>query len=44
MLVDIAAARHRSDVLGRAVYFCCAGCKDTFERDPSRFAAAAAHS
>ena len=44
MLVDIAAARHRSDVLGRSAYFCCAGCKDTFERDPSRFVAAAAHS
>src|SRR5262245_3061609 len=44
MLVDIATARHRSDVLGRPVYFCCAGCKATFERDPSRFAAAAAHS
>jgi xanthine dehydrogenase accessory factor len=40
MLVDVATARHRSDALGRAVYFCCAGCKDTFERDPSRFAAA----
>jgi xanthine dehydrogenase accessory factor len=40
MLVDIATTRHRSDVLGRPVYFCCAGCKDTFERDPSRFAAA----
>src|SRR5262245_3827424 len=39
MLVEIATARHRSDVLGRAVYFCCAGCKDTFERDPSRFTA-----
>ena len=39
MLVDIAIARHRSDVLGRPVYFCCAGCKNTFERDPSRFAA-----
>jgi xanthine dehydrogenase accessory factor len=44
MLVDIATARHRSDVLGRAVYFCCAGCKDTFERDPSRFAAAVTQS
>jgi len=40
MLVEIATARHRSDVLGHAVYFCCAGCKDTFERDPNRFAAA----
>ena len=44
MLVDIATARHRSDVLGHLVYFCCAGCKDTFERDPSRFAAAVTQS
>jgi xanthine dehydrogenase accessory factor len=41
MLVDIATARHRAEAWGRAVYFCCAACKDTFERDPSQYAAAA---
>jgi xanthine dehydrogenase accessory factor len=41
MLVDMAAARHRAEAGGRVVYFCCAGCKDTFERDPGRYAAAA---
>lgn len=42
MLVEVATARHRSEAGGRTVYFCCAGCKDTFERDPQRYAAAAA--
>jgi xanthine dehydrogenase accessory factor len=42
MLVDIASARYRSEISGRVVYFCCAGCKDTFERDPQRYAAALA--
>ncbi len=40
MLVEIATARHRALAWGRVVYFCCAGCKDTFERDPGRYAAA----
>ena len=40
MLVEIASARHRSEASGRVVYFCCAGCKDAFERDPGRYAAA----
>ena len=42
MLVAIASARHRSEVSGRVVYFCCAGCKEAFERDPQRYAAARA--
>lgn len=36
MRVEIAAAAHRSEVAGRAVYFCCAHCKTTFDRDPRR--------
>ena len=40
MLVEIASARHRSEASGRAVYFCCAGCKEAFERDPQRYASA----
>ena len=32
MTVDVATARHRSDVGGRAVYFCCLACKGTFDR------------
>jgi xanthine dehydrogenase accessory factor len=40
MLVDVTSARHRAEAWGRVVYFCCAGCKDTFERDPRQYAAA----
>ena len=42
MVVEIAAATHRSQAEGRVFYFCCAGCKDAFERDPRRYAAAGA--
>jgi xanthine dehydrogenase accessory factor len=37
MTVDIATARHRSDLLGRSIYFCCGGCKESFDRDPHRY-------
>jgi xanthine dehydrogenase accessory factor len=33
MMVEIATARYRSERGGETVYFCCAGCKDTFDRD-----------
>jgi xanthine dehydrogenase accessory factor len=39
MTVRIATARHRSDWAGRAVYFCCARCKDVFDADPTRYVA-----
>jgi xanthine dehydrogenase accessory factor len=32
MLVDPATAVHRSESAGGPVYFCCPGCKDTFDR------------
>jgi YHS domain-containing protein len=25
------------EISGRVVYFCCAGCKTSFERDPARY-------
>jgi xanthine dehydrogenase accessory factor len=40
MQVEIATARHRSEAAGRAVYFCCAHCKETFDAAPERYAAA----
>ena len=40
MTVEIATARHQSDWAGRSVYFCCLRCKDAFDADPSRYAAA----
>jgi xanthine dehydrogenase accessory factor len=35
MTVTIATARYRSDAAGRTTYFCCLGCKETFERNPT---------
>jgi xanthine dehydrogenase accessory factor len=40
MTVTIAAARHRADGPGGPVYFCCGGCKERYEREPGRYAAA----
>ncbi|HTY76507.1 MAG TPA: XdhC family protein [Candidatus Bathyarchaeia archaeon] len=40
MTVKVAAARHTSEWAGRAVYFCCARCKEVFDADPARYAAA----
>lgn len=40
MTVEVATARHQSDWAGRSVYFCCGRCKDIFDADPVRYAAA----
>jgi len=40
MTVQRATARHQSDWAGRSVYFCCLRCKETFDADPLRYAAA----
>ncbi|HZT59854.1 MAG TPA: YHS domain-containing protein, partial [Pyrinomonadaceae bacterium] len=39
MTVDPATAAARSEFEGETVYFCCAGCKQKFDADPSRFTA-----
>jgi len=36
MRVDLATAQYRSEAWGRAVYFCCRRCQETFDRDPER--------
>jgi xanthine dehydrogenase accessory factor len=41
MAIDIATALHKSEYAGSWFYFCCAGCKQTFEKDPERHAVAA---
>ncbi len=41
MAVPAAGGRHTSEVAGRRFHFCCAGCKQTFDRDPARYAAGA---
>jgi xanthine dehydrogenase accessory factor len=40
MTVAVKAARHRSEGASGPVYFCCAGCKAAFDREPSRYAGA----
>jgi xanthine dehydrogenase accessory factor len=39
MLVERASTAYRAEVADRVFYFCCAGCRDAFERDPRRYAA-----
>jgi xanthine dehydrogenase accessory factor len=39
MSVDPDKARHRSEYEGTAFYFCCTGCKQAFDREPSRYLA-----
>jgi Cu+-exporting ATPase len=40
MTVDTATAEYRSFRNGEAYYFCSAGCKGTFDKDPEKFAGA----
>jgi len=40
MTVETATARYQSDWAGRSVYFCCLRCKEQFDADPRRYAAA----
>jgi xanthine dehydrogenase accessory factor len=40
MAVDPAKAKYKSEHRGRWFYFCCAGCKETFERKPEQYTSA----
>ncbi|HEY5035161.1 MAG TPA: heavy metal translocating P-type ATPase, partial [Candidatus Dormibacteraeota bacterium] len=42
MTVDTGTAEYRSFNNGKAYYFCSAGCKGTFDKDPAKFAGAGA--
>ena len=42
MTVDSATAEYRSFNNGKAYYFCSAGCKEKFDRDPAKFTGAGA--
>lgn len=42
MGVQVATARHMSDYQGVRFYFCCAQCKEAFEREPAKYAMAKA--
>lgn len=37
MMVEIANARYTTDYSGRTYYFCCAGCKRSFEKEPEKY-------
>jgi xanthine dehydrogenase accessory factor len=37
MIVEIATARHRSNLDGQDFYFCCPACKRLFERNPQEY-------
>jgi Cu+-exporting ATPase len=37
MTVDIATAEHKSEYKGRIYYFCSAGCKRSFDREPEKY-------
>jgi len=40
MTVDIETAKYRSELDSKSFYFCCAGCKQTFDKQPDRYALA----
>ncbi len=39
MTVDAGESNHQSEYQGRFFYFCCAGCKQTFDKQPGTYAA-----
>jgi xanthine dehydrogenase accessory factor len=43
MAVEVTAARCKSEFRGDSYYFCCAGCKQTFDKHPDKYALASAH-
>jgi xanthine dehydrogenase accessory factor len=40
MTVSVSSAKYISEYGGQTIYFCCAHCKTTFDKDPGRFLAA----
>lgn len=37
MTVEIARAKYKSEFAGRSYYFCCGGCKQTFDKNPQQY-------
>ena len=37
MTVEVGSAQHLSDHAGQVYYFCCSGCKRSFDREPSTY-------
>jgi xanthine dehydrogenase accessory factor len=42
MMVEISTAKHKTEFRERTFYFCCAGCKQKFAKQPDKYALAAA--
>lgn len=40
MMVDVSAGKYKSEFQGNSFYFCCAGCKQTFDKQPDKYALA----
>jgi xanthine dehydrogenase accessory factor len=38
MIVDVSVAKHKSEFHGNSFYFCCSGCKQTFDKQPEKYA------
>jgi xanthine dehydrogenase accessory factor len=38
MTVGMSGAKHRLEYRGKMFFFCCAGCRQAFEREPARYA------
>src|SRR5271169_985992 len=43
MAVDVNNAKYKSELQGVSFYFCCAGCKQTFDKQPERYALPVGH-
>ena len=43
MTVDVSKAKYKSEFQGVSFYFCCAGCKQSFDKQPDRYTLAAGH-
>lgn len=37
MSVNVDKAKHKTEYSGRSYYFCCAGCRQSFEQEPNRY-------
>lgn len=38
MDVDERTARFKSEYMGKTYYFCCRSCKETFDKNPAKYA------
>jgi xanthine dehydrogenase accessory factor len=43
MTVDVSKAKHKSEFQGTTFYFCCAGCRQTFDQQPDKHALPVGH-